>query len=255
MILNAAIKVLARRGIRPLRILVVAAALFGVVPALAGDRAQFQALGYSPRANFFAYEEFGIGDGSGFAYSNIYIVDLTRDIWVVGTPIRLEAQNEQIPLEAIRSKNLVAASTQLNDLGLKRPIQMIAMIGDGAVDTQGTHLHFGLPGYVEPGAVNGDFRLDLKSFPATTSAPCKAWFGDDPKGYQLDYYENGATRVLHQDGVLPMSRGCPLAYRIYGVALPFDSSDMDDGIAIVSMFPHGFEGPDRRFLVVPLRKK
>ncbi|WDR02105.1 DUF2259 domain-containing protein [Devosia algicola] len=246
---------MAQRAIKLLSILTIVATALGISPALAGDRAQFHAIGFSPRANFFAFEEFGIADGSGLAYSTVYVVDLNRDSWVVGTPIKLEAHNEQTSLATIRTKNLAAASTLISELDLNRPIQMIALIGDGATDTDATHLHFGMPGYVEPGAVNGDYSLTLSSFSATSAAPCKNWFGDDPLGFQLNYNDNGSTRALHRDDSLPMSRDCPMAYRLYGVALPFDASDMDDGIAIVSMFPHGFEGPDRRFLVVPLRKK
>ena len=50
-------------------------------PAFAGDRALVDIIGYSENANYFAFEEFGIQDGSGFAYSNIYVVDLETDSW------------------------------------------------------------------------------------------------------------------------------------------------------------------------------
>ena len=58
------------------------------VPALAGDRALLDIVGYSSDDRFLVFEEFGIQDGSGFAYSSIYAVDLIEDSWVVGTPER-----------------------------------------------------------------------------------------------------------------------------------------------------------------------
>eukprot|EP01036_Dinobryon_divergens_P042760 gene42760-56842_t len=52
-----------------------------VVPALAGDRALIDFIGYSEDGQYFAFEEYGIGDGSGAPYSHIFIVDLAADAW------------------------------------------------------------------------------------------------------------------------------------------------------------------------------
>ena len=56
--------------------------------AIAGDSAQFDAIGYSPDGRYFAFEQFGIQDGSGFAYSEIFIIDLQTDSFVAGAPFR-----------------------------------------------------------------------------------------------------------------------------------------------------------------------
>jgi predicted secreted protein len=50
----------------------LAAKVFGLIalaatPALAGDRALIDYIGFSPDARYFAFEEFGIQDGSGCA--------------------------------------------------------------------------------------------------------------------------------------------------------------------------------------------
>jgi hypothetical protein len=34
--------------------------------------------------------------------------------------------------------------------------------------------------------------------------------------------------------------------------MPFMSPSIADAVAIISVYPGGFEGPDRRFLAVPL---
>ena len=56
--------------------------------------------------------------------------------------------------------------------------------------------------------------------------------------------------------VLPGSRGCTLDYRLYAVIEPFRDYYADDftprRVAIVASYPFGFEGVDRRFLVVPI---
>lgn len=46
--------------------------------AWAGDFSTFQSLGFSPDGKVYAFEEFGIQDGSGFPYSNVYFIDTER---------------------------------------------------------------------------------------------------------------------------------------------------------------------------------
>lgn len=48
-------------------------------PAVAGDFANRDIIGFSADGSRFAFEEYGQQDGSGFAYSNIYIRDRYRD--------------------------------------------------------------------------------------------------------------------------------------------------------------------------------
>jgi predicted secreted protein len=62
---------------------------------------------------------------------------------------------------------------------------------------------------------------------------------------------DGTTEDIHHDGAtLPKSRGCPMDYRLYAVVTPFEQAT--PRIALISIYPFGFEGPDRRFLAVPL---
>src|SRR4051794_32683848 len=65
-----------------------------VLPALAGDRAELNVLGYSQDFRYLAFEEFGIFDGSGGNYSRIFVVDLADDSWVKGTPFVTEQRED-----------------------------------------------------------------------------------------------------------------------------------------------------------------
>ena len=222
-------------------------------PALAGDRALADFIGYSDNGRYFAFEEFGVHDGSGFAYSSIYLIDLTTDSWVVGTPVRAEAKDETATLAEIRAQAQSDARPALDAMGIAVAAEVAALVGDGVPDNDGISLRFGSPSFFAPGAVSGDYELQLSSFPVTTAAPCEAWFGEPPLGYELNIATaGGSTRLLHRDATLPRSRGCPLQYRIYGVVLPFDAGSIAQGVAIISVYPGGFEGPDRRFIAVPL---
>ena len=70
--------------------------------ASAGDYADRTIIGFSPDGAYFAFEEYGVQDGSGFPYANIYVVDTATDSWVAGTPIRVMVQDETASLASVR---------------------------------------------------------------------------------------------------------------------------------------------------------
>ena len=235
------------------------ASLFGLlvllvlpaVPALAGDRAQIDLIGFSEDGSYFAFEEFGVQDGSGFAYASVYVVDLVDDSWVVGTPVRMLAEDELVTLAEIRAEAKLKAANYITTLGITVPGEFVALIGDGAPDNDGQALTFGVPAF-GVGAVEGSHSLELSRFDTSSATPCQEWFSSPPRGYQLNLVDDAGTRVVHRDDSLPRSRGCPVDYRLFGVVLPFAAEPLRDAVAIISVFTFGFEGPDRRFIVVPL---
>ncbi|WP_235935766.1 DUF2259 domain-containing protein [Devosia aurantiaca] len=245
-----------RHAARAASVLRVATSLFLAAialasPAIAGDRALIDFVGFSEDFRYFAFEEFGEQDGSGFAYSNVYVVDLSNDSWVVGTPIRVRADSEEEKLAAIRAKSAELADNYVDDFGLTVPVEVAALIGDGVPNTDAKSLRFGAPSY-NPGNVSGDYTLSLSTFDTTAAEPCGDWFGTGPLGYELRISDAGAERLVYRDDDLPRSRGCPLDYRLYAVVMPYGGTTMGNAVAIVSVYPGGFEGPDRRFLAVPL---
>lgn len=223
---------------------------FLVSPALAGDRALIDFIGYSEDYRYFAFEEFGIQDGSGFAYSNVYVVDLSTDSWVVGSPIRVQAEDETRTLAAVRDEALEKAHDFVAEFDLTIPVDLVATLGDG-VSGDAKTLEFGAPSY-NRGEVIGGYTLELATFSAEAASPCQDWFGSAPLGHELRITDGGNERLVHRDGALPRSRGCPMDYRLYGVAMPFNEPAISHAVAIISVYPGGFEGPDRRFIAVPL---
>ncbi|MCP8883140.1 DUF2259 domain-containing protein [Devosia sp. XJ19-1] len=221
------------------------------MPALAGDRALIDYVGFSQDFRYFAFEEFGIQDGSGFAYSSLYVVDLDTDSWVVGTPVRFQAETEETSLQAVRDTVVEKALGHMAEFKIDVPVEIAAMIGDGASDTDGKTIKFGAPSYL-PGAVSGNYTLGLTSFPTVATSPCAEWFDVAPMGYELTIADSGTSRLVHRDQNLPRSRGCPMEYRIHSVVMPFQGATLSNAVAIISVYPGGFEGPDRRFLAVPL---
>ena len=71
-------------------------------PARAGDVAQLEILGFSRDGKVFAFEEYGVEDGSGFPYANRYYVDTATDSFVQGSPVRVRLDDESAGLDAAR---------------------------------------------------------------------------------------------------------------------------------------------------------
>jgi len=246
---NAARAGMARLGVR----LALLGALIAT-PAAAGDRALLDIIGYSPDGRYFAFEEYGIQDGSGFAYSSIYIVDLPADKWVYASPYRAQADetNTDRPLADVRAEARAAAEEKLEPLAIGEPADILVLLGDGVANADGKQLTFSIPSWGPPGATQegSESTLSLTTFPADSPEPCEDYIGQKAVGYALALDENGQTRELHRDKVLPKSRGCTLDYRLYAVVERFSGGR--GRVAILSSYPFGFEGPDRRFLAVPL---
>ena len=79
--------------------------LLGVLdgPGLAADGAQSRAIGFSPDGKYFAFEQYGVQDGSGFEYADIFVIELASDTWVKGTPVKVmdrEEGDDEVQLDA-----------------------------------------------------------------------------------------------------------------------------------------------------------
>jgi len=219
-------------------------------PALAGDYADRSIIGFSPDGAHFAFSEFGVQDGSGFPYANVYVIDVDLDAWIDGTPVRalIEAEAE-VPSGAL-ARAMHDARPILDRL------QAYSQ-GNHVVDNPATELS------ADPYAVR--FRtnqwfnmverawsLKLTRIPMPGSKGCENY--DDVAGFRLELTDpDGKTRILHEDSSLPASRTCARDYAISDVVvLPAGQGGASMAV-IISLIRQGFEGPDRRFLAVTTR--
>lgn len=233
------------------------AALLFALPGQAAERALIDFIGYSEDAKYFAFEEFGIGDGSGAAYSTIYVIDLSEDKWVRGSPFAVDTLDdenpEERPLHEVRAQALALAQPMLDTLGINQPVQVVALNGDGE-HTDRTTLSWWTPRCCGIDQTEeSEFELSLTEQTAKSADNCQETYaeGIGVVGYSLSVDVDDEHRDLHADGeVLPASRRCTLGYSIYAVVQPMDSNY--GRVAIIASWPFGFEGPDRRFLAVPI---
>jgi predicted secreted protein len=95
----------------------------------------------------------------------------------------------------------------------------------------------------------------LQVFDAKSAEPCPDP-AQKPKGFALAVARGfEPRRELHRDDLLPASRGCPVNYGISDVIRfdPDSSGKSPRLVALVHVYGTGFEGPDVRFIAVPVR--
>jgi predicted secreted protein len=229
------------------------------LPAMAADRALINMIGYSEDGNYFAFEQFGIQDGSGFAYSEVFVVDLANDKWTAGTPFQVQAEDEERSLAEVRLEALGKAQGALDTYRIGVPVEILVMIGEGEYSTDtGMRVHWSTPACCGAGATQADAQSLVLELRHATSPEdyCQDF---NAFGYNLYYQDKFGVRELHMDGdVLPKSRGCTLDYKIHSVVAPYGEyygiNFTARRVAIIASYPFGFEGVDRRFLAVPIDK-
>ena len=220
-------------------------------PAGAGDQAERVVFGFSPDGRYFAFEQFGRLDGSGFPYADIFVVDTGDDSWVPGTPVTVRIDNELADVKWARREAMTKAGNLLKKLVIAQPGRILASNPPSELSADPHQVVVNASVAVPP--VEEAWTFSLSEHPLSAKH-CEGIA--DTKGFRLVAgKKGGAPAVWHADKSLPESRGCPLRYAISDVIV-HDGADTSRVFAIlISVFSFGFEGPDRRFLAVTGRAR
>lgn len=233
-----------------IKLLCLAGLSFLAAPQLAraGDAAELNVLGFSADGKVFAFEEYGIQDGSGFAYANRFYIDTTTDTFLPNTPVRVQMEDENVGLQVARDEARARGEKAIKNevLAANRG----RLVGFNAVTEISADPHKIV---VNPRPVfppidpQLEFRLEEISLGEIERCP-----GIGPvKGFKLVHVgDGGKTDVLQEDKDVPLSRGCPTGYRIGGVQTFFGEGGSMAYAVLVTVIRHGFEGPDHRWLAV-----
>jgi predicted secreted protein len=217
--------------------------------AVAGDYASRDVIGFSPDGQYFAFEQYGVQDGSGFPYSEIFIIDTGNDSWVKGSPVKVLIDNESQDVEAARERAASEAASLLNRHSISDPGEHLASNPRAELSADPHEIAVNIAHQMTPPVEEPvRFTIDEKT---QNSAPCSA-FTDMVKGFTLTMHSGGDERVLHEDKRLPESRGCPLGYAFADIYRHV-SGDKQTFAILLHMQQVGFEGPDSRFLAVTAR--
>lgn len=222
------------------------------LPALAGDAAALEILGFSRDGSVFAFEEYGVQDGSGFPYANRYYIDTAKDEFLKGTPIRVRLDDEGADVEAARrqaeerGEAILAQAELAANRGFTAGFNAVTEL---SADPYRIVVN---PRPVFPPIDDPlEFRLEEIPFgnlPGMETCNSQG----ETKGFRLlriETRDQGRTRLLHEDQTIPKSRGCPNGYRIGGVQT-FSTDGLSTFAVLIAVRQYGFEGPDFRWMAV-----
>jgi len=230
--------------------LAAAAFLLLSFPARAGDMAAAEILGFSADGRIFAFEEFGVQDGSGFPYANRFYIDTNSDEFLPGTPIRVRLDDEQATVQGAREEARKRSESIFSDEELKENRGFQAGWNDVTELSADPHRMVINPRPIVPPLDDPlEFRLEEIPVPQPESCPNMG----DIVGFRLLRIATVAgaeTRTLHEDEAVPSSRGCPLGYRIAGIQTFHPQGGEPVFAVLIAVRRVGFEGPDHRFLAI-----
>lgn len=217
--------------------------------ARAGDAANVEILGFSEDGNTFAFEEYGIQDGSGFPYANRYYIDTNTDEFLPGTPILVRLNNETASVETARAQAGALGEQIVEDSVLT------AHRGDTVGMNALTELNadpFRMVVNPRPvfSQIDPTVEFRLEEIPLAAPEGCEAQ--GPAAGFRLlriDARDHAPTKLLHEDGRIPKSRNCPNGYRIGRVQTYFGSGRPAFAV-LIAVRQYGFEGPDFRWIAV-----
>jgi predicted secreted protein len=220
--------------------------------ATARENAEYRVIGFSTDGRYFAFEQFGVQDGSGFPYAEIQIIDLDNDKWVAGTPIKVTIKNDSHATPApARKSAMTKAAGLIAKLKISDPGIVLASRAVTQKDGDPYSLTFRLNPYIRP-QQTATVRLKIvgQPLPKTCQDLIKETYG-----FALTWQvRDGPVRTLYRDKALPASRGCAMDY---GLSAVISSSSLKSGqrfVVLIDLIRFGFEGPDRRFLAVPVNR-
>jgi predicted secreted protein len=233
-------------------------AFWNVTGALAGDTEKLAFIGYSKDANYFAFETYGVGDGSGLGYSDIYIIDVKTNSWVQGSPIRMRGETENLTQAVAREEAHKMAAPLILKYGISLPVMVLAqnpiteIIADrNRIEFDSFHKSFGNSSVLPGETADNRFVISLTDFPLGANADCLSETGAR-HGFGLLVKQTLSGKVLevHKDTSVPASRGCPYKYEIEAIVATDDDQTIGM-IAMIAYYTQGFEGPDRKVIAVP----
>lgn len=215
---------------------------------------------FSPDGRYFAYELYGIQDGSGFPFSAIFVIDLETNTPVEGTPIHTQIEVETTgTISAARKEAAAKAAPLLDKYKIEEPGTLLAANLATEIVADRRSISFG-PFYPAGGWVAADrkppemnrYTLTVALVPFPAKQECD--FGDpNSYGFALSIRdkETGSQNEVYRDTAIPEGRYCPFGYDIGEIIGYRDSSNGDHYVALIAMYTPGFEGMDRRLLAVP----
>lgn len=230
--------------------LVFAVVLLLASNCVAGDYATLNVIGFSKDGRYLAFEEYGIQDGSGFPFSNIYFIDTAKNAYAAPS-IAVRIEKETALQSTARKRSALLAANKIKQFGIVKGntgrlvvshLMTDETFDDGSDDKKGNFVKFAEE--VQSMHREGDYELLLTTI-AANNKDCEVYGDVFMLELKLTNKADDSSKFLQKDATLPPGRGCPLSYRIQDVYV------YKGVIAVfVNVFTQGFEGPDMRYMAV-----
>lgn len=231
------------------------ATAFVALPTMAADFSSFQSLGFSEDGGIYAFEEYGISDSSGLAYSSVFFIDTVKDTFLPDTPIRIGVKRDTASIAAVRREAMEKAAPLLSQHGLlDRPGELAAFSPISEIDAPKDEVRY----FEHPAdpAFGKPYTLKIEPFFATPTRYCVDLV-DALKAFRLKYTEKDgepADEIVHEDSTdIPESRQCTVDYRLGGVVTYSPLAGRPVHMALVNVLSLGYEGNNGRWIAVPAR--
>lgn len=227
--------------------------LFKVQLAAAGDFAEFRSLGFSHDGSVYAFEQYGVQDGSGFPYVEQYFINVANDTFVKGTPFKVRIEDENASVE--QARNMIAGQSAglLNQLDIRIENGYLAAFSPSTeVSNNPLKISYHSMSY-EPNP-NSPFEISLEMLDTIPKPPCSD-FMENVRAFRLKLKTepNAISETIYEDKSVPKSRNCPIEYRMGGVVTfeDFQKPSLSAHVFLVLVKSYGFEGPDGRWIAIP----
>lgn len=236
-----------------LTLLVFCLTLFKVQFAAAGDFAEFRSLGFSPDGSIYAYEQYGIQDGSGFPYAERYFINVINDTYVQGTPFKVRIDDENAGITQARNMVIEQSADLIDQLNIKIENGRLAAFNP-STELSGDALKISYHSTPYEPNPNSALEVSLETLDTIPKPPCSD-FMENVLGFRLKLKTepNAISETIYEDKSVPKSRLCPTEYRMGGVVTyeDFQKPSLSVHVFLVLVKSFGFEGPDGRWIAIP----
>jgi predicted secreted protein len=188
-------------------------------------------IGFSKDGAFFAFERAGTHDGSGFPFSEIFILNVCKNEYAT-KPIRFDNEAEDATEESTSALNLKQAKSFLDKFGIVKGNSGLKVFSASADVKSSAQFQYR----------DEKMKLVLEQTPTQTEN-CMPDLETRKMTLSLSY--KGAIQVLQKDKQLPKSRACAFSYTIREVYCY--SSTI---VVLIDYQSPGYEGPDLRQIAV-----
>ncbi len=208
-----------------------------------GTFREYEFIGFSEDGRFLAFEQYAVEDGTGYAVSTVYIVEVEKNDWVV-KPISYTDEKSNLTLA--RTTNAQRTKPLLEKYAIKRGNTGSLVVARLRTDLTKHPTSARFTKAIGSMYSDGDYELDLNQSPLK-SDQCFRSEPPEAKLFELvlrNLYKR-ESNILQKDTQLPRNRGCVKGYRIEKVFV------LKNKIAVfIDYQSEGYEGPDGSYLVV-----